>query len=143
MEHLAFWSWWIVAGVLLVLELLSLTFYLLWIAIGALITGGVKFFMPDLALEWQFVVFAVWSVLSAYLWYRYNKSRPLTQEQQTLNRRASQYIGQTVTLETPIINGQGKARVGDSLWLVVGATDLPAGSKVKVIGEEGAALKVQ
>ena len=142
MEHLAFWYWWILAAVLLVLELSSLTFYLLWIAIGAAITGIVKWLLPELNTEWQLVMFALWSVLSAYLWYRYNKNRPLSKEQQTLNRRASQYIGQVFTLEAAIVNGQGKARVGDSPWLVVCDEALPAGAAVKVIAEEGAALRV-
>ncbi len=143
MEHIAFWYWWILAGILLALELLSMTFYLLWIAIGAATTGIMKWLAPGISGEWQLVIFAVWSVLSAYLWYRYNKNRPLSKTQQTLNRRGQQYIGQMFTLETAIINGQGKARVGDSPWLVLCNENLSAGQKVKVVGEEGTALRVE
>ena len=47
----------------------------------------------------------------------------------------------TATL-TAIVNGQGKARVGDSLWLAEGP-DLPAGAPVEVVGVDGSTLKVK
>jgi membrane protein implicated in regulation of membrane protease activity len=63
-------------------------------------------------------------------------------DQPNLNRRAEQYIGRRFVLETAIVNGQGKARVGDSLWLAEGP-DLPAGSPVEVVGVDGSTLKVK
>jgi len=59
-----------------------------------------------------------------------------------LNRRGARMIGQRYVLETAIVNGRGKARVGDGQWLVEGP-DLPSGTTVEVIGVEGTALKVR
>jgi membrane protein implicated in regulation of membrane protease activity len=42
----------------------------------------------------------------------------------------------------PIVNGRGKARVGDGEWLVNGP-DLPLGATVLVVGVEGNTLQVQ
>jgi hypothetical protein len=63
-------------------------------------------------------------------------------DQPNLNRRAEQYIGRRFVLETAIVNGQGKARVGDSLWLVDGP-DLPTGAAIEVVGVDGSTLKVK
>ena len=59
-----------------------------------------------------------------------------------LNRRAEQFIGRRYVLDTAIVNGQGKARVGDSHWLVAGP-DLPVGETVEVVAVEGTTLKVR
>jgi len=50
-------------------------------------------------------------------------------------------IGQTFTLEKPIVDGVGTIRVGDTIWRVSG-TDRPAGGRVKVTRVDGANLIV-
>jgi membrane protein implicated in regulation of membrane protease activity len=59
-----------------------------------------------------------------------------------LNRRAEQLIGGRYVLIEAIVNGRGKARVGDGQWLVSGP-DLPEGSTVEVVAVEGTTLKVR
>ena len=51
-------------------------------------------------------------------------------------------IGQRYELIEPIVNGRGKARVGDGQWLVSGP-DLPLGSTVEVIAVDGSTLQVR
>jgi membrane protein implicated in regulation of membrane protease activity len=89
------------------------------------------------------MLFAALSLVSCFLYWKFVR-RALTEpsEQPLLNRRAAQFIGRRYVLDTAIVNGQGKARVGDSQWLVEGP-DLPAGATVEVIGVDGATLKVQ
>ena len=62
-------------------------------------------------------------------------------DQPALNRRGEQYIGRTLTLDEPIVNGQGKIRVDDTTWKVEG-DDMPAGTRVTVIGVDSVVLKV-
>ena len=40
-------------------------------------------------------------------------------------------------------NGEGKVRIGDSLWLVRGDFEAKVGSKVKVTGSDGVVLLVE
>jgi len=61
---------------------------------------------------------------------------------ETLNRRGERMIGQRYELIEPIINGRGKARVGDGQWLVSGP-DLPLGSLVEVVAIDGTTLQVR
>jgi len=58
-----------------------------------------------------------------------------------LNRRAEAYIGRTFTLERPIVDGRGRLRVDDTMWLVEGP-DLPAGTRVQVTSVNNTLLRV-
>ena len=67
MHHLLFWHWWILAGILLVGEILSFTSFLLWIAVAAFVTGIVKFFVPTVNWQWQMVLFAILAVIGVLI----------------------------------------------------------------------------
>jgi inner membrane protein len=51
-------------------------------------------------------------------------------------------IGQRYELIEAIVNGRGKARVGDGQWLVNGP-DLPLGAIVEVVAVDGSTLQVR
>jgi hypothetical protein len=59
-----------------------------------------------------------------------------------LNRRAESYIGRMFTLDGAIVDGRGRLKVDDSVWLVAGP-DLPAGTRVRVTGAENTLLRVE
>jgi len=72
----------------------------------------------------------------------YRKKNPLVTDEPALNRRGEQYIGRSFTLTEPIVNGEGKIKVDDSIWKISGA-DMEAGASVCVIALEGSILKVE
>ena len=63
-------------------------------------------------------------------------------DQPDLNRRPVQLVGRIVALEEAIVHGRGKARVGDTVWVVEGP-DAPAGARVRVIEARGTVLLVE
>ena len=137
----AHWSW-IVAGlILLALELVVPGGFLLWMGISGIITGLVTMFQP---IGWpaQWLIFGVLSLVTIALWVRWNRSRPTPTDRPYLNRRADQLIGQEVVLEQPIVQGFGRVVLGDTVWRVSGI-DLPVGHKVRIVGSDGAVLKVE
>lgn len=138
-EGIVFWHWWLAGLALLTLEAFLPGAIFLWMGIAAFIVGLLSWAMP---LTWQieFVLFGMLSVASFFAWRRLRKV-PVT-DKPTLNRRGHSYVGRVFTLETPIINGDGKLRVDDSQWRIAGP-DLPAGSKVKVVEADGTTLKVE
>jgi membrane protein implicated in regulation of membrane protease activity len=137
------YGWWLLALVLIGAELMAPGFFMLWIGIAAAALGVVLMFVPQMSFGMQAVVFAVFAVISCFVYWRFVRhATHETSDQPRLNRRAEQYIGRRFVLETAIVNGQGKARVGDSLWLAEGP-DLPAGSPVEVVGVDGSTLKVK
>lgn len=140
----AHYLWWIVALVLIAIEVIMPGYFMLWIGIGAAATGLLVLVMPDLSLLIQSIAFAVLAFVScAVYWYGL---RPKLQRDEPgddrLNRRGEQLIGKRYELIEAIVNGRGKARVGDGQWLVSGP-DLPIGSTVEVIAVEGTTLKVK
>ncbi|OUR72053.1 hypothetical protein A9Q78_08035 [Methylophaga sp. 41_12_T18] len=139
---LDFWHWWIIAVALVIIEILAPTFFALWIAIAAFLTGLVLFIMPDLQWQYQVFLFAILSVLSILAWRRYYTSNPIATDQPTLNRRGEQYIGRIITLKIPIEDGIGKIKVDDSTWKIEGE-DCPVGTKVKIVGVDNVVFKVE
>jgi inner membrane protein len=140
----AHYLWWIVALVLIAIEVIMPGYFMLWIGIGAAATGVVVLLMPDLSLLAQSIIFAVLAFAScAVYWY---VVRPKLQRDERgderLNRRGEQLIGKRYVLIEAIVNGRGKARVGDGQWLVSGP-DLPVGSTVEVVSVDGTTLNVR
>ena len=140
--NIVFWHWWILAGILLILELLAPTAFFLWLGISAGMMGLLLMVMGGMNLEVQLVLFAVFAVISTILWRRFRDRNPLPSDQPTLNRRGAQYIGRTFTLKEAIVNGVGKIEVDDSSWRVTGP-DQPEGTRVQVIGLDGVVFRVQ
>lgn len=140
---LTLWFWFGLAAAFIILDVvLGASFFLLWLGVVALVVGSVLWVVPNLVAEFQFLIFAVGSLISIALWRRYLKDHSGKSDKPGLNRRSEQYIGRTFTLSDPIINGRGKIHAEDSWWQVEGP-DLPAGTKVRVIGVDGILLKVK
>ncbi len=140
--QLDFWHWWILAAALIILEVFAPGAFFLWLGIAAGIVGAVVFLMPQMAWEYQVLIFSVLSVISIIIWRKYFRQRPADTDQPALNRRGEQYIGRTFTLEEPIHNGIGKIRVDDSTWKIRGE-NCAVGTRVEVTGVDGTILEVK
>ncbi len=142
LENPEFWHWWVLAIILVVIETIAPGTFFLWMGVAAGVVGVVLLALPDLAWEYQLLVFAVFAVASAVSWRLYQRRNPTKTDRPTLNRRGEQYVGRTFTLEEPVVNGQGKIIVDDTTWKIEG-DDLPIGAKVNVTGVEGTVLKIE
>lgn len=141
------WIWIIFGLLLLGLEILVPSTFLLWPALAAMVVGVITLLLGLDNPLWpgllQMLVFLVLSVAFAWTGRRYLKARDLDHsDQPNLNERGRQLIGQTATLTTAIKNGSGRARFGDSSWSVRGP-DAAKGAVVRVTGVEGAVLSVE
>ena len=142
-EQIEFWHWWVIAIFFMAIEVFAPGAFFFFMGISAGIVGFLLLAAPDLAWEYQLLIFAVISVVSALGWRYYQKKHPPPEtDQPALNRRGAQYIGRTFTLAEPIVNGQGKLKVDDTIWKIEGA-DIPEGTQVRVTGVEGTTLTVE
>ena len=142
LEQAEFWHWWIAAIVFLVIETFAPGAIFLWMGVAAGIVGLILLIFGGLGWEPQFLIFAVFTVVSAVGWRAYLRRHPTESDRPALNRRGEQYVGRTFTLEEAIVNGQGKIHVDDSTWKIEG-DDLPAGTRIRVTGVDGTVLKVE
>ncbi len=136
--------WWILALLLIAGEMLLPGYFLLWIGLAAAAMGVLLWLLPSLSLLTQAVLFGLLAFAACVAYAKLLRPKLERREPggQRLNRRAEQMIGQRYELVEPIVNGRGKARVGDGQWLVSGP-DLPLGSTVEVIAVDGSTLQVR
>ncbi|MGZ8196603.1 MAG: NfeD family protein [Methylosarcina sp.] len=138
----AFWYWWVLAAILLIIELLAPGFFFLWMAVSGFVTGCVVLLIPAISLNAQIVVFSVLSVIAIGVWKFYVNKHPIESDHPLLNKRGAQYIGRIFNLYEPIENGRGKIKVDDSIWNVEGE-DCGIESKVKVTAVKGTVFSVE
>ncbi len=141
-EQIEFWHWWVAGIVLIILEVFAPGFVLLWLGIAAGVVGAVLFLVPELGWQYQFLIFALVSVSSIVVGRTVLLRHSQESDHPNLNRRGEQYVGRQFTLDQEIANGTGFLKIDDARWKVTGA-DLPAGTKVTVVGVEGTVLKVE
>jgi membrane protein implicated in regulation of membrane protease activity len=135
------WIWIILGIVLIGLELLAPGVFFIWLGLAAIATGLID---AALGLSWQVASLAFAALSVAAVLVGRSLMRPSLQPDtgaDRLNQRGQSLVGQVFTLETPIKDGEGRIRVGDSSWRVTGA-DRFAGAKVRVVRIEGATLVV-
>ena len=136
--------WLSLGGLLLAAEMLGGSGYLLWSGVAAVVTGLLVWLVP-FGWELQGVIFAVLTLIAAWLWWLWLSRRVRDQKpaDASLNQRGQQLVGRRFILDNALVNGRGHMRVGDSSWPVSAGSDLPAGSKVEVIAVEGITLHIK
>ena len=137
------YGWWVLALVLIAAELVAPGYFLLWIGLAAAVMGLIMLVVPGLGFLAQAVIFAVLSILICFVYWKY--IRPATElrdDQPLLNRKGARMIGRRVAVVEAIVNGRGKVKIGDSVWLAEGE-DRAVGSVVEVLSVSGTTLTVR
>lgn len=135
------WTWWVIAALFGILELLVPGIFFIWLGAAAAVVGAINL-VVDIPLVGQVGLFAVLGVLAVWLSQRYFARHEVESDHPLLNQRAASYVGRTFVLEQAIQNGRGKIRIGDTLWLAQGP-ELPAGTSVHVTGDDSGILIVE
>ncbi|NCO02769.1 MAG: NfeD family protein [Alphaproteobacteria bacterium] len=143
-NDMVFWHWFVIAIVLITIEIFTGSMFVFFVAVAAAIVGVMAWVAPDMPWTAEFIIWSVLSLASVIGWHYYRKAHPPEDtDQPSLNRRGSQYVGRVFTLDEPIVNGVGKIKVDDSTWKVVSESDMKKGDKVKVSALDGVVLKVE
>jgi len=137
-----FWYWAVLGAVLGVIEIAVPAMVCIWLAAAALAVAAIAWRYPELAWKHQGLIFAALAVASVVLGRTAFGRAGSGGGDNRLNRRAESYIGRMFTLEGAIVDGRGRLRVDDTVWLVAGP-DLPAGTRVRVTGADNTLLRVE
>ena len=135
------WAWFVTGLVLLALELVAPGGYFLWLGAAGLVTGLLSL-VPGLTWPWQFSIFGVLAIVIVVGWTMVTRNRKPKTDSPFLNRRAERFVGHEAVIDEPIRDGNGRLKLGDTVWRIAGP-DLAAGQKVRVVGADGAVLKVE
>jgi hypothetical protein len=128
-------EYWILAALALAIaEILAPGTFLIFFAVGALVTAAASFLLDSLAAQLGvFVAAAVAAMIAGNSLYRHLLRGRGTN---ALGRGPS---GEPGFVEEAIVNGRGKVRVRDISWLATGP-DLPVGTPIVVTGRRGGTL---
>lgn len=143
---LVYWHWFALGAVLIILEIFTPTFYLIWPGIAAVVVGLAKMVAPDLSWQTSLTIFGVMSLVSIVVWHAFYKRGPRDAvDTSSLNRRAKHYVGRRAVVAEGFRSGRGPILLDDSRWQAVneGGSDLGAGSAVIVTGSDGTTLTVR
>lgn len=141
------WTWVAVGLLILGIEIMMPSTFLLWPGLSALVVGLITLIIGNEAAIWpwqaQVLVFLILSVMIAVIGKRIMKNKDYNKsENPNLNERGAQLIGQTAILADPIANGMGRIKIGDTTWRVKG-DDAKAGAKVTVVDYDAGTLIVE
>jgi hypothetical protein len=71
-----FWHWWVLAGLLLVLELIRPRFVFLWLGFVAAAVGFLLLVFPSIPPRAQWALFGLLSAVAVTAWCYYRRNRP-------------------------------------------------------------------
>lgn len=135
------WSWLAIGLVLAAAEMAVPGVFLIWMALAALVTGVVCWFVP-IGLPLQIVLFAVLAIVSVFAGRRWLVRNPVEPADPKMNDRGARLVGETVVVTSVIEGGSGRVKCGDSEWLAKGP-DAEPGTRMRVAGHDGAVLMVE
>ncbi len=143
LEGMSGTKWLIFGVVLLTLEVVTGTTYILWPAVAALIVGVLVFVLP-LGWEMQFLLFFLTSTILLFVGHKY--FRPMMQggEPSDLNDRGRSMIGMRVKAVADFETGRGRVQVGDTQWqATMEHGNAEEGDELRVVAIKGATLQVE
>ncbi|GGE52915.1 membrane protein [Agaricicola taiwanensis] len=141
-ESLGIWSWFVIGALLLACEILAPGTFILWLGFAA-VAVGILVVLFGIGWQAQLLAFGALSLVFVLVWWKFARGRASgDSDQPMLGRRAERHVGREFVLEAPILSGRGHVRIDDTNWRIKGE-DMPAGTRIRVTGTEGALLLVE
>ncbi|MBJ8105049.1 MULTISPECIES: NfeD family protein [Bacillus cereus group] len=132
--------WFIIAGILFIAEMLSITFYMLWLGIGAVVGGLIALFAPD-ALFLQVVAGAIVSLTLTFFTKRISKN---FREAKGFIDTVDKLVGKKgIVMQAITSEVNGIVKVDGDTWTAISDTPIDAGEKVFVIKRHSTILQVK
>lgn len=137
------YHWMTLAALLIGIEMIMPTQYLIWPGISAAVVGLLSF-----AVEMSTAVeTGIFAGLSAVLVAasHYYMPKGVVRERSGLNQRTDQLVGRTAVVAEDFQHGSGPVTVGDSRWSAqaVDGESYGAGTAVQIVSAESTLLKVK
>ncbi|SDK69935.1 hypothetical protein SAMN05192566_2109 [Methylophilus rhizosphaerae] len=138
------WVWCGLGLVLLCLEMVSGTSYLLWPGMAALAMALLAWLLPAFSHAAQIVMYAICCVLAVALWRKREKVRPAPR----VGQAQGEEIGRQGTIIVAVSPAQpGRIRfsqgvMGSKEWSAVADVEIAAGQAARIIAVEGNSVRV-
>lgn len=125
---------WLAFGLLLLTaEMLGAAGFLLGAAAAAIGMGALLWFVPDMSVAMQIVIFSAMAIAATIVYFRLFRDAQKHQGRPMLNKRARRLIGHQFKLDQDVELGHAKIQIGDTLWRVKSDQVLSEGTLVEVV----------
>ncbi len=142
LESMSGTKWLVIGVLLLILEVVTGTTYILWPAVAALIVGFIVFVLP-LGWEMQFFLFFILSAVLLVAGHKFVRPRLQGGEPSDLNDRARSMVGMRVKAIADFETGTGRVQVGDTQWRAsIDEGTAKEGQELRVVSVKGTTLQV-
>ena len=141
--EMQWWIWLVFGIVLILLELVLPTFFIIWFGIGAVLVSLIALAAPSLHLDMQVLLWVLFSSGTTLLWFKLFKRR-----QPDVRWTADSVIGEVgllVNSVSPFEKGRvrfQKPILGNEEWVCVAASDISSGERVRLVAIEGNTARV-
>ena len=129
--------WLILAGVFLIIEIMTVGFLIFWLSIGSLFAMIISFFTENIIV--QTAVFVISSTILIFATKPFVKK--FTKNNSSIKTNVYSIIEKTgiVTQEINSIQATGQIKVNGEIWSAIGenGTNIPEGTEVKVLDIKG------
>ncbi len=124
--------WLIIAGVCLIIEIMTVGFLIFWFAIGALLAMVVSLFTDNIIIQTS--AFVISSTILIFATKPFVKK--FANNKNTIQTNVYSTVGKTgiVTKDIDSIQSLGQVKVGGEVWSAVGLDDIniPQGTEVEI-----------
>ncbi len=138
----SWWMWMILAAVLIIGEMLTAGFFLMWFGIGAAVAGLLD--LAGLGVGWQFAAFIV---VSGALFAVSRRFAERVTQTQPPGIGANRLIGRKGVVIEPIdnIKASGRVTIDREEWRALGETNdaIPVDATVEVLALDGTRVVVR
>lgn len=135
--------WWVALAVGLgAVEMLTFTYFMLWLSLAALAVAGILLVSPDMSGLSQVGAFAALSVLFTVAgWLSLRRFGAKGAAGHALNRRSEQVVGRTGAALDDFRNGEGVVVVDDVRWSArLASGEARKGAALRITGVDGMRL---
>lgn len=124
--------WLIIAGICLIIEIITTGFLVFWFSIGALLAMITSLFTNNITI--QTTIFIISSTILIFATKPFLKK--FAKHDDSVKTNVYSIIGKTAIVTTDIdsVNGTGQIKVDGELWSAIGEKELniPKGTKVEI-----------
>lgn len=139
--------WWLALGIALVLaEMLTVSFYLVWPGLSAMTLAALLWAFPGMSGELQLALFAGLAIAYTFAGRAWVRARGQPDsDRPALNRRSQQLVGRRATVRAVEPDGSVTVEIDGILWSaeVEGRAEAPAGTPVRITEARGTDLRVR
>ncbi|NNU79504.1 NfeD family protein [Halovulum dunhuangense] len=143
LEGLSPW-WWVAFGITLgALEMATMSFFLIWPGLAAVLMAVLLAFLPGMPGTVQIAVYAALAVALTFAGRAYTRRFGDGGDTATvLNDRASQMVGRRGTLVS-VEHGEAVVEIDGVRWRAILSGEATMGTDVRVTGAQGMTLNVE